>query len=153
MPIVRTYGCEECNHLMEVTLTMEQCDDAPPECPMCADRRMYQQFKPVAITGSATARAHDIAADIAATDYHVADMQREGRPEGTPKVRYKDQTAPVAKSAWGGVSHAALEAAVVSGREMRLQFGSGLDILQANIRKGIEPDLIANSKRRAMRVW
>jgi hypothetical protein len=137
---------------MEVTLSFEQCDDPPPDCPMCAERTR-QEFRPIAIASSTSVRAHDIAADIAANDYHVADMQREHRYEGTPKVRYKDQTAPAAKSAWGGVPPGALEAAVAAGREMRLQFGSGLDVLQTNIRNGTEPDLIANSKKLCTRVW
>jgi hypothetical protein len=114
---------------------------------------MHQQFKPVAITGSTSARARDLAEDIAANDYHVADMQREHRPEGTPQVRYRDQTPGALSSTWGGVSHSAMEAAFAAGRHTRLNFGSGLDILQSNIKKGIEPDLIANSKRRAMKVW
>ena len=35
MPIVRTYACPECNHYMRVTLSMEQADDPPPDCPRC----------------------------------------------------------------------------------------------------------------------
>ena len=158
MPIVRTFGCEECGHIMDVTLAMEQCDDPPPACPLCnawgdIRQKMHQEFKPVAINGSHAARAKAIAEDIVANDYHVADFEHEKRYEGTPKVRYKDQVSPIAKSAWGGTSHATLEAAIASGREMRLQFGSGLDVLQTNIKNGTEPDLIKNSKRLAMRVW
>lgn len=153
MPIVRTYACEQCNHFVEVTLSMEQCDDPAPECPACAARAMQQQFRPVAITGSPSARAHAIAEDIAANDYHVADMQREHRQEGTPKVRYKDASPSALPSSWSGTSQATLEAAIASGRQVRLQHGSGLDILQANIKNGVERDLIADSKRRALRVW
>ena len=32
MPIIRTYACEDCNHMMEVTLSMDQVDDPPPPC-------------------------------------------------------------------------------------------------------------------------
>jgi hypothetical protein len=131
---------------------MEQWDSPPPDCPACAERQMQQEFKPVAIGGSISARANAAAEDIAANDYHVADMTRER--EGIPKVRYKDQiAASVPPSTWGGVPHATLEAAIASGRQMRLQFGSGLDVLQSNIRNGIEPDLIANSKRISTKVW
>jgi putative FmdB family regulatory protein len=154
MPIVRTYACEQCNHHIEVTLSMEQCDDPAPECPACTARAMQQQFRPVAITGSPSARAHALAEDIAANDYHVANMG-DARKEGdVPTVRYKDQSpSSLPASTWSGVSQAALEQAMANGRHTRLNFGSGLDILQSNIKSGAEPDLIANSKRRAMRVW
>lgn len=153
MPIVRTYACEACNHFIEVTLAAEQWEEPAPECPACAARAMQQQFRPVAITGSPSARAHAIAEDIAAKDYHVANMN-DARKEGdTPKVRYKDQTASIPASSWAGVPQATLEQAIISGRQTRLNFGSGLDILQSNLKSGAEPDLIAASKRRAMRVW
>ena len=152
MPIVRTYGCEQCNYLLDVTIDPSQWDAPPPECPVCA-KRTYQEFRPVAITGSTSTRAHAVAETIAAEDYHVADMKREHRQDGTPNVRYRDQTSPALSSTWGGVSHAALESAIAAGRHTRLNFGSGLDILQSNIKNGTEPDLIANSKKRALRVW
>ena len=153
MPIVRTYQCEECFNRTEVTLSLEEWDCDPPVCQTCTARVMRQEFKPVAIGGSPNARAHAMAETIAAEDYHVADMKREHRQDGTPNVRYRDQTSATLSSAWGGVSHAALETAIAAGRHTRLNFGSGLDILQSNIKKGVEPDLIANSKRRAIRVW
>jgi putative FmdB family regulatory protein len=154
MPIVRTYACEQCNHFMEVTLSAEQWDEPAPDCPACAARAMQQQFRPVAITGSPSARAHALAEDIAANDYHVANMG-DARKEGdTPNVRYKDQSpSSLPSSTWSGVNQATLEQAIANGRHTRLNFGSGLDILQSNLKSGAEPDLIANSKRRAMRVW
>lgn len=150
MPIVRTYACEQCNHFIEVTLSAEQWEEAPPDCPACAARAMQQQFRPVAITGSPSARARAIAQDIAANDYHVADTTMEdARKEGdVPKTRYKDPP-----TTWSGVNQATLEQAIANGRHTRMNFGSGLDILQSNLKSGAEPDLIANSKRRAMRVW
>jgi len=153
MPIVRSYFCEQCAHQMTITLTQEQWDDPPPDCPECSRRAMQQEFRPVAITGSPSARAHAIAEDIAANDYHVADMG-DARKEGDlPKVRYKDASpASLPASSWSGVSSEALSAAMTAGRHTRLNFGSGLDELQANIKSGAEPDLIANSKRRAIRV-
>ena len=138
---------------MTITLTYEQWDEPPPDCPECARRSMQQDFRPVAITGSPAARARGIAEDIAANDYHVADMQHERRPEGTPKVRYKDETGPAVQSAWSGVNNETLAAAMAAGRQTRLSFGSGLDVLQSNIKSGKEPDLIEISKRRAMRVY
>jgi len=154
MPIVRSYMCEECAHMISITLAAEEWDAPAPECPMCAMRPMRQEFKPVAITGSPAARARDMANDIAANDYHVADMQHEHRPEGTPKVRYKDETAAhMPASTWSGVSSEALSAALAAGRHTRLNFGSGLDVLQAGLKSGDVPDLIANSKKRAMRVY
>lgn len=152
MPIIKTYACPECNFWLEVTLSAEQWDDPEPECPKCTERTQ-QVFKPFGITGSNTARAHAIAEEIVTSDYHVADFQREHRREGTPSVRYKDQNSRADNSSWSGVN-AALEQAVAIGRQTRARYGgNGLDILQANLKSGAEPDLIANSKRRSIKVW
>ena len=106
----------------------------------------------MAIGGSASGRAHAIAEDIAGKDYHVADMQREHRAEGTPKVRYKDADIGPNSSSWG-IAQQSLQQAIALGRETRLKYGSGLDVLQSNIRKGVEPDLIALSKRKSARIY
>lgn len=151
MPIVRTYACETCFHIVEVTLTAEQWDRTAPECPACSARQMRQEFKPVAIGGSPIARAIKTAEDIAEKDYHVADMTAVGSiKEGRPKVRYKDQTGN--ESTWG-VASETLAAAISAGKETRMQYGSGLDILQSNLKSGAEPDLIEISKRRSARIW
>jgi hypothetical protein len=133
---------------------MEQADEPAPSCPRCAEITA-QQYKPFGITGSTSSRAHQIAEEIATTDYHAADFQREHRQDGTPKVRYKDETPGALASTWQKANaHAALEQAVAIGRQTRIKHGSGLDILQANLRSGVEPDLIANSKRNKMiRLW
>jgi hypothetical protein len=151
MPIVRTYQCEQCFNRIELTLAAEDWDAPAPECPACA-RQLQQQFKPVAIGGSVAGKAHAIAEDIASNDYHVADMQREHRPQGTPTVRYKDaSSAPATAPTWGATSET-LSQAIAAGRETRLNYGSGLDVLQANLKSGREPDLIELSKRRSIRV-
>ena len=138
-------------HVMDVVLSMDQVDDPPPPCPMCATRTR-QEFKPVAIGGSATSRAHAIAENIAANDYHVGDMQ-VGRKEGdVTKVRYKDQRGTVPAAAWEA-SRETLEHVIAVGRQSRLQHGNGLDVLQANLKSGAEPDLIEISKRRSVKLW
>lgn len=142
--ILRTYGCEACNHMMTVELRADQWDQPPPECPVCAGST-HQEFAPPAIGGSARARATDLALDIAAKDFHVSDIQADGKPEGRPKVRYKDVQAG-GSSSWGMHSEA-LSQAVTLGRQTRLQHGSGLDIIKTL------PDLIQESKKRSMRVW
>lgn len=153
MPIIRTYACPDCMHMMDVVLTMEQVDDPPPACPMCAERPMRQEFKPVAIGGSATSRAHAIAEDIAAKDYHVGDMNVGRKMGDVTKVRYKDQNSHVSPSSWSAAQET-LEHAVAVGRQMRLKHGSGLDVLQANLKSGVEPDLIENSKKHGMiKLW
>lgn len=137
---------------MKVTLTAEQWDSPEPECPKCQERT-YQEFVPFGITGSNNARAHSIAEDIVANDYHAADFQREWRREGTPKVRYQDQGGGTAASSWAGVQ-GALEQAVAIGRQTRSRYGgTGLDVLKANLASGAEPDLIAGSKKKSIRVW
>lgn len=147
--ILRSYMCGECGYHMEVELRAEQWDAPPPDCPMCA-QQTHQEFVPPAIGGSHRARATKLAETIAAEDYGVADMQRDNREGGRPKVRFKDDNRP--PSTWGA-QQAALEQAIALGRENRLKYGSGLEILQKNLRDGTQPDLIELSKRRSAKVW
>jgi putative FmdB family regulatory protein len=152
MPIIRTYACPDCMHQMDVVLTMEQVDDPPPDCPACAKReQMRQEFKPVNIGGSKVARAGDLAEDILQNDFHVADMNRPHVGEKR-KIRYKDQVAAYPESHWQ-LAQGALEGAIQSGRQMRLKHGSGLDVLQANLKSGAQKDLIEVSKQRSVKVW
>jgi putative FmdB family regulatory protein len=153
MPIVRTYQCGECFHRIEVTLAAEQWDDPPPSCPECERREMQQQFKPFAINGSPHAKAAAMADDIIANDYHAADFNRDRHEGSTPTVRYKDQTPDLPKANWQAIGREALEMAIANGRQTRLAFGSGLDVLQANLKSGAQPDLIEVSKRRSARIW
>jgi putative FmdB family regulatory protein len=156
MPIVRTYGCEQCGHFVEVTLTMEQVDDPPPTCPYCS-QQTRQEFKPIAIGGSTVGKAVKLAETIAAEDYGVANMQHDTRRGGTPKVRYKDQGNDMQQaqaSSWG-TSGAMMQVAMDAGRAARMSNGgfSGVDTLQKMLKDGTQPDLIEVSKRRSMRVW
>ena len=150
MPIVRTFACPSCNHFMRVTLAYDQADDPPPECPRCASDTQ-QQFVPFAIGGSAQTKANKLAEDIIERDYGVANIERDRHEGAAPKVRLKDQS-PAQASSWGA-ANAALQAAVDAGRENRLRYGSGLDVLQANLKSGVEVDLIEASKRRSPRIW
>lgn len=159
MPILRTYGCGECGHILEVTLSADQWNAEPPECPVCIEgeerltrrQQMQQEFKPPAIGGSVRSRAIRLAEDIAEKDYNVADFKSDGREGGRPKVRYKDGdiTAP---SSWAA-PNANLAQALALGRESRLKYGSGLDVLHSALKDGSQPDLIELSKRRSIKVW
>jgi hypothetical protein len=154
MPIVRTYACPACNHFLEVTLRFDQWDEPDPVCPECQRRNMQQEFVPPRINGSNAAKARAIAEDIAGNDYHVADMQIQNREGNATKVRYKDQssTTSAQASTWG-ITQDALSRAVSAGRDTRLRYGNGLDVLQKALQTGDQPDLIAASKKRAIRVW
>lgn len=142
--ILRTYGCADCNHMMTVELASDQWDAEPPECPMCANAT-HQEFVAPGIVGSVRSKATALALDIAENDYGVADIQADGKPEGRPKVRYRDVSAETASS-WAAPG-AALAQAVTLGRDTRIKHGNGLDIIKTM------PDLIELSKRRSMRVW
>ena len=155
MPIRRTYGCPECNHLIEVILTMDQVDDPPPSCPECDRREMQQEFKaPGIVNSSPHSRAQALTEDILANDYHVADINRDRRREAKPKVRYKDSTPNQLPSNWNSVAVPdAMATALAVGKQNRLAFGSGLDVLQANLRSGAQADLIEVSKKRSAKIW
>ncbi|HEX3523958.1 MAG TPA: hypothetical protein VHT52_17960 [Stellaceae bacterium] len=154
MPIKRTYGCSECGHFVEITLELSDYDKPPPNCPRCIawnfKEPMQQEFKPIAIGGSDRSKAVKIAEDIMEKDYGVADAKVEGKEGGTPTVRYKDENK--GGSFWG-IAQDTMAAAITAGRASRLKHGNGLDVLQQNIKNGVEPDLIALSKKRSMRVY
>jgi hypothetical protein len=153
MPITRTYMCPECASRIEVVLSSDQWDAPPPSCAACDAHDMRQEFAVPAIGGSLSARAHSIAEDIAANDYNVADMRFQNRQGSVPKVRFKDQSDQQQVSAWATLGDNPLETAISIGRETRLKYGSGLEILQRNLQSGVQPDLLAASKRRAIKVW
>jgi hypothetical protein len=149
--IIRTYGCADCGYLMEVELRSDQWDQEPPPCPQCAAHPMNQEFKPVAIGGSARAKAVKIAETIASEDYNVADFTATKHEGSTTQPRYKDQT-PAQASAWLAQNASFAQAAAL-GHETRSRYGDGLDILQRNLKTGEQPDLIELSKRRSIKVW
>lgn len=153
MPIIRTYACPECNHMMDVVLDSADWDAPPPECPACEQREtMRQEFKPVAIGGSLRSRAVAIAEDIASNDYKVADLSSRGEGEPT-KHRLKDQQGPPTAAAWAAHT-AVLEQAISIGRQTRIESGgNGLDVLQGALKSGAQKDLIAESKKRSIKVW
>ena len=152
MPIVRTFQCGECFHRLEITLTGDDWDAPPPDCPACAQRaQMNQEFKPVAIGGSNRARAVKLAETITEEDYGVADMTIKGRQGERNKVRYKDTPATM-PSEWTAAGNI-LNKAIAYGRMTRQQGGDGLDILQGALKSGAQPDLIEVSKKRALRVY
>lgn len=165
MPIVRSFGCPECNHCWEVTLTADQWDSAAPSCPECDARETGQIFTPLRINGSPNARANRIAEDIIREDYNVSDIHRDHRAGAIPKTSYNDDMMGVPKRGgrtWGqgppstwGANAAALEQAAASGRAIRQQFGSGLDVLQGALKSGAQPDLLEASKRKSRQniVW
>jgi hypothetical protein len=140
---------------MEVTLTAEEWEKPPPSCEACDRREMNQEFKPFGIGGSVRSKAQAITENIIANDYGVANFQSERRQGGTPKVRYKDQTASVLPSDWQKAGHTAmLETAINIGKQNRRQFGmDGLDMLKRGIASGAQTDLIEASKRKAIKVW
>ena len=148
--IIRTYGCPACNHIMDVQLTSDQVDDPPPACPMCA-QRTNQEFRPVAIGGSAGSRAAKIAETIAEQDYGVSNMKLDGQG-GRNKITYAG-TNPGQASTWGA-AQGALQTALAVGRQTRMENGgTGIDILQRSLKDGTQADLIEISKRRSARIW
>ena len=148
--ILRTFMCGECGHRLEVELRSDQWQEPPPDCPMCAEQTQ-QVFKPPAIIGSHIAKATELAHTIAAEDYQVADLQSPSRSGRA--VRYKDVGPEVIPpSTWTGGGNQMAQALAL-GRETRLKYGNGLDVLAANLKSGAQPDLIELSKKRSYRVY
>lgn len=148
--IVRSYMCEECAYRMDVELRSDQWNAEPPPCPQCSTQT-YQEFRPPAIGGSLIGRATELAHTIAAEDYGVADLQSPSRSGRT--VRYKDQGADAIPASSWAAAGGQLQQAIALGRETRLKYGSGLDVLQGALKSGAQRDLIADSKRRSIRTW
>jgi len=150
--IIRTYACPECNHYIEVALASDEWDRPPPACSVC-EARMHQEWKAPGTLGNAT-RAMNLAQKIAEEDYGVTNYKSDGREGGVGKATYKDQRPSGATpSNWVGANREMLEGAISLGRQSRLKYGSGLDVLEANLKSGAQPDLIEMSKRKAMKVW
>jgi hypothetical protein len=147
--ILRTYLCEECGHTFEAALTSDQWNQEPPDCDYCAGTPMVQEFKPPAIGGSVTARAHALAEEIARDDYHVGDMPTSA---SRGKVRYQDASDSIPPSTWA-TAGGQFAQAIALGRETRIKHGNGLDVLEGALKSGAQRDLIADSRRRSMKVW
>jgi hypothetical protein len=134
---------------MTVDLRSDQWNVDPPDCPACSEQT-HQEFFPPAIGGSAHARASALAENIAAEDYNVADMPTSA---SRGSVRYKDASADILPSSWAGAAQGQLAQAIQLGREVRLKHGSGLDVLQGALKSGAQRDLIADSRRRSIKVY
>lgn len=112
---------------------------------------MQQDFKPPGIVGhTARSKAEKLTEDIIANDYKVADINRS---PSRANLRYQDQSPPQSTASTWQASREMLEGAAAAGKQIRQRFGSGLDVLQSNLKSGVEPDLIENSKRRGIRIW
>jgi hypothetical protein len=159
MPIARSYMCGECGHMMEVVLSADQWDAPLPSCEACDAREVNQVFRPPAIGGSLRSKAVGIAEDIMANDYQVANAKFDNRQGATPKVRYKDQSSTALPPAAWQAAQQTVQQAIDIGRQHRQHRyaegpqGNGLDVLKAALDSGQQPDLIAASKRRAIKVW
>jgi hypothetical protein len=148
--ILRTFGCDQCGHTMTVELRSEEWNAEPPECPQCSGAT-YQEFFPPAIGGSNAGKARALAETIAAEDYQVADMATS--PSRGRTVRYKDQGAEAIPASSWAAAGSQLSQAVALGRETRLRYGNGLDVLKGALESGAQRDLIADSKRRSIKVY
>jgi len=147
--IIRSYVCEDCGHAIEVQLRSDQWQEPAPDCEYCA-QGMQQEFKPPAIGGSHAGKARALAEDIASNDYNVADYATS--PSRGRTVRYKDASDAIPASTWA-TAGSELAQAVAIGRDTRLRFGNGLDVLQGALKSGAQRDLIADSRRRSIRVY
>lgn len=141
-----------------MTLKAERWDAPPPSCEACDSREMRQEFKPPAIGGSMRSKAAAITEDILARDYNVANVQFDNREGAAPKVRYKDQAAGLPAGAWAAAQQTLQQAVDIGRQHRRTRYdsgpqGNGLDVLQAALRSGEQPDLIAASKQRSIKVW
>jgi len=156
MPVRRTYMCMDCAHSFTVVLRHDQLDDPAPACPSCS-ARTQQDFKPVAVHGVKARQAEAARAealDIATKDYGITDINVSNYQGDKPKVSYKEQPASPERSIWAGPGADTIAGAIRDGRAMREQMGgSGLDVLEHNLRTGAQPDLIEVSKRRSARGW
>jgi hypothetical protein len=146
--------CNECGTVFNRTLEYSQVDAEPPDCPACL-AATRQDFRPVAVHGVKARTAEEarkIAMDIAVNDYGVRDINIKNREGETNKVTYRDQPAQQPGN-WVAPNSEMLSAALADGRATREQYGSGLDVLEGNLKSGVQPDLIQLSKARCMKVW
>lgn len=120
MPVIRTYQCNDCGTMFDVTCAP---DDGDPDCPKCSIPLEWRPQR-FAIGGSTTSKAVDLTQKVLEEDYGVTnfnDQQREGDIafKGRPKTADErnaiekleadakeyvraNQLSPGAKQFWGG---------------------------------------------------
>lgn len=89
--IVRTYKCNDCDEVFEITCSMS---DGDPDCPNCKDVVLEWQPKSFSIGGSVTSKAVDLTQDILEKDYghtNWNDSMREG------DIAHKSEARPRAE--------------------------------------------------------
>jgi hypothetical protein len=119
---------------------------------------MNQEFRPPAIGGSVGGRARAITEDILANDYNVANVNFDNHAESTPKVRYKDQSPGVLPAQFVAAQQTLAQAIDLGRAHRRTRYdngpqGNAMDVLKGALASGEQPDLIANSKKLAIKVW
>src|SRR5262249_28079954 len=77
-------------------------------------------------------------------------VRPENTDQGKATQENMDQGSALPNS-WA-ITKEVLEAVVAAGRQTRLKYGSGLEVLQDNLKSGAQPDLIELSKRRSPRL-
>ena len=83
----------------------------------------------------------------------VCKARQENKDQGSSSPSSWDIAREALKASPWGIAREALEAAIASGRQTSLKYGSGLNVRLDNLKSGAAPDLIELSKRRAARVW
>ena len=89
--IVRTYKCNDCNEVFDVTCSG---DDIDPDCPNCKDVVLQWMPKSFSIGGSVTSKAVDLTQNILEKDYghtNWNDSMREG------DIAHKSEARPRAE--------------------------------------------------------
>lgn len=136
-----------------MTLQASEWQKPAPECPNClvdGEVPMAQDFKPFGIGGSARSKAVKIAETIAAEDYGATDFHAEGREGHGARPSYGGTPTSTQQSTWG-MAQSVLPQAIELGRENRLRYGDPLAALQKNIKAGVVPDILAQSRKRSFK--
>lgn len=164
----RSFRCPDCGHLETVTLSSDQWDAEPPDCPVCTSADYHQEFVAPGILGVRTAAMHMAERVAEAQEAHQRDsgikaaeeaMKAENFTREAKRIvehaRELGQLQPMVTDTGIGrtsavpINSPVVQAAIASSRAERQATGalSPAEALITDIRTGKAPDMWQRFRR------
>jgi hypothetical protein len=140
--IIRTYRCDDCGEVFDVTC---ESNDGDPDCPQCSKVLVWQPER-FAIGGSNIGKAADVTQRIIENDFGLSnfnDSMREGDVAYKEPVRARDEREVIERVQADAAALAATPAQLVPQVQ---QFWSGAHPAQLNVAAAALADAKANAK-------
>ena len=141
--IVRTYRCDDCGEVFDVTC---ESNDGDPDCPQCSKVLQWQPQR-FAIGGSNIGKAADVTQRVLEADYgltNFSDNLREGDVAAKTPARSREEREAMERVERDAAELAATPAKLVPQVQ---QFWSGSHPAQVNVAAAALADAKANAKQ------